>query len=115
MGATPQSADTWADRVERWRASGLRAQDFAEREGCSAKSLAWWGSELKRRAEATKRPSRTAKADPEFLPVKVSTPRYVPFSTIEVELKSGHILRVEKGFDADTVRRLVEAIGYLAP
>jgi hypothetical protein len=108
MAAAKMSAAEWEERVARWHASGLKAKEFAEREGCSAKSLAWWGSELRRRIELSK---RSTKGSAGFVPVTVRDVPYPTSSWIEVELASGHFLRVEPGFDVATVKRLVDAIG----
>ena len=36
------SQETWANRVERWKASGLTAAEFATELGISGHSLKWW-------------------------------------------------------------------------
>lgn len=36
------SREAWAKRVERWKASGLTAAEFASRHGIAATSLKWW-------------------------------------------------------------------------
>ena len=41
----------WAERVRRWRSSGLTASAFAARERLNARTLAWWSSKLRRDAQ----------------------------------------------------------------
>jgi transposase len=42
-----RSAEHWREIVERWRASGESAREFAAREGVVAGTLSWWGNRLK--------------------------------------------------------------------
>jgi len=41
------TTETWARRVEAWRASGKRAEEFSRHEGYAASTLRWWSSKLK--------------------------------------------------------------------
>ena len=47
-----ESQDVWERRVARWKKSGLSCEAFADREGVRPTTLAWWRSELRRRAKA---------------------------------------------------------------
>ena len=38
----------WVERVEAWRESGERAEEFSRHEDFSAATLRWWASKLKR-------------------------------------------------------------------
>lgn len=101
---TKVSAADWSRRIAAWRESGLKAKDFAEREGFSYRSLIWWNGEFKRRAGGSEKAT--------FLPVQIaSAPLSVCCCFVEVELLSGHVLRVQPDFDVETVKRLVDAIG----
>lgn len=105
--STPRaSAETWRERVERWRASGQSVADFCAMESISPKTLKWWRREFQRRAEI----AQTSSSAPAFLPVVVEA-RRTRNTHIEVALASGHVLRVEPGFDLETLRRLVSALG----
>ena len=44
---TSAAAEAWAKRVEAWRASGKRAEEFSRREGYAASTLRWWASKLR--------------------------------------------------------------------
>ncbi|MGV1030505.1 MAG: IS66 family insertion sequence element accessory protein TnpA [Dermatophilaceae bacterium] len=53
-----RSAEQWGEIVERWRASGESAREFATHEGVVPGTLSWWGNRLKtdvaRRARVAK-------------------------------------------------------------
>lgn len=44
---TSAAAEAWVKRVEAWRASGKRAEEFSRREGYAASTLRWWASKLR--------------------------------------------------------------------
>jgi transposase len=110
MGAKPERAPVWQERVERWRASGLKSKEFAAREGINCRSLVWWDSEFRRRG-ALANTSSTESKRPAFVPVATKTTKGAVGASIELVLASGHRLRVDKGFDAETLRRLLAVVG----
>ena len=61
-------AAEWAKRVERWKRSGLSAEEFSAREGLRAARLSWWRWYLSR-----KEPHRdvAAPSKPQFVPARV--------------------------------------------
>ncbi len=93
----------WRDRVTRWRASGLNVRDFCRREGLSEPSFYSW-----RRALAERDADAVAPDAPAFVPVHVRADPAPP--ALEVVLRSGHLLRVPRGFDPDQLRRVVAAL-----
>jgi hypothetical protein len=109
MARKRERASVWRDRVERWRGSGESAETFAQREGVLPRTLSWWASELKRRGEAT---SSKRLPTPSFLPIAIGASPYSGDGMIEIELRSGHLIRVERDFHIETLRRVVEAIGH---
>jgi transposase len=97
--------EDWAERVKRWKKSGLTAAEFGEREGIEAKQLHWWKWHLGKKEvpSASESPLR-------LLPVSVVPSRDVRVSEetpLEIVLQSGHILRVARGFDAATLRSVL--------
>lgn len=76
-------------------ASGLSVLEFATREGMDPNRLYRWRSRLKGQAKDV----------PTF--VEIVTPTLKP---IEVVLRTGRVVRVANGFDAATMRRLVELL-----
>jgi hypothetical protein len=96
--------EDWAERVKRWKKSGLTAAEFGEREGIEGKQLHWWKWHLgKQEVPSVSEP-------PRLLPVRVVPSRDVGVSkepSLEIVLQSGYILRVARGFDAATLRSVL--------
>lgn len=104
------SAEEWQKRVERWRDSGLPAEQFAAELGINAGTLKFWGYKLnKAKREAAgvvapakrKRPVRV----PSFVEVRAARATSAP--AFELELGNGRRLRVPTEFDVDAFRRLL--------
>jgi hypothetical protein len=93
-----ESRTQWAARVARWRASGLRAADFAAREGVKANTLRWWASAC----------NRLACRRPAFIEVSVPVPALG--GRVEVVLPDGMMIRLSGEFDAAVLRRAVAAL-----
>jgi hypothetical protein len=97
MRATRATEETWARRVESWRASGETADAFAQDKGYEGSTLRWWSSRLGR-------------GSPQFL-------RLVPKARA-VEVDAGLVVevgracvRVKAGFDAKLLAEVVAALG----
>ena len=109
------SRDEWSKRVERWRESGLSAEEFATEIGVNANSLRHWGWRLgaeKRRGE--RRPARKSEPRMEFIEVAslaMETPPVSAGAMFEVVLASGATVRVPSGFDGAALRRLLDVVG----
>lgn len=92
--------------LEAYEASGLSVAEFARRHGLGPQRLRWW---KKRRAEEVG-PALS------FVPVHVAaapspeTQRAAGGASMEVVLARGRRIRVEPGFDADALARLVRAL-----
>jgi hypothetical protein len=100
--------EDWAERIKRWKNSGLTAAEFGEREGLAAKQLHWWSWHLGRKpvASASEAPLR-------LLPVRVVPSRAEGVreaTPLEIVLQSGHILRVASGFDPATLRSVLSVL-----
>jgi transposase len=96
--------EDWAERVERWKKSGLTAAEFGEREGIQGKQLHWWKWHL------GKNEAPSASETPRLLPVRVVQSRDVGVSKgtpLEIVLQSGHVLRIPHGFDPATLRSVL--------
>lgn len=90
--------EQWAKRVESWKRSGLTAAQFASRHGLSPRSLSWWKWRL----------STSARAAPPVVEVVALTRQSGdPF---ELVLGERVRVRVPAGFDAEDLRRLLEAV-----
>jgi hypothetical protein len=99
----PARERLWRKRLSRWKACGLKACEFCEREGVTPTALAHW------RKEIATRDARAANAGaPVFVPVHITPPAAaVP---IEVGLAGGRVVRVPPGFDPAHLRAVVAAV-----
>jgi hypothetical protein len=105
MGRVRHDEEFWRERVQRWAASGLRAREFAQREGLRPERLFFW----KRRLGDS---SALAIAGVTFGRVAVqasSTQRTV--EPLEVVTRSGHTVRVRGYFDEALLLRLLTVLG----
>ncbi len=107
------SPEVWRERVERWKASGLQAKEFAAAENLSPRSLSWWQWQLQRRSEVpaiTKRTRRAKKraTSMSFVPVVVRAAEATP---MEIVLPGEIRVRIDVGFDEATLLRLVRTLG----
>ncbi|MCC7108310.1 MAG: hypothetical protein IT382_03400 [Deltaproteobacteria bacterium] len=108
----------WRGRLTRWAKSGLRADEFAEREGVTVSTLYRWARRLElgpvKQGRGRPRNLRSV-APPGLLPVIVTpavvTPEPAPAPVLEVLLRGGEVVRVPPGFDDDTLARIVRALG----
>ena len=101
----------WAERVRRWKASGLTAEAFAAQRGFKGSTLLWWSSRLQRQ-------ERASFAQPEaplaFVEVKLPTPGKLSDTVIEIEFRDG--VRVRVGRQCETSHlQLVLAAARIAP
>ena len=78
--------------------SGLSMAAFAERRGIVAQRLYWWRKKLGDELDE----------DVELLPVKVDEPRRG--EPVLVMLRSGHMLKVGRGFDEQAFTRVVAVL-----
>jgi len=102
----------WQKRVDRWKASGLTAKEFAAEMGVNAGTLQFWSSKLKRREVRVVAPRAPRVAVPvasSFLEVRPISVRDVD-ARIEVELANGRRLHVPPTFDATVLQKLIAAL-----
>jgi hypothetical protein len=103
----------WSHLIEERAGSGQSLRDFAAEKGVVASTLAWWGSEIKRREArragrlVPRRPEKKPKPIP-LVPVTIADDN--ADSVFEVALPSGAAVRVPGNFDADSLRRLVAVL-----
>ena len=100
---TETTREKWAERVARWKASGLTAAQFQARTGIRAGSLRYWQWRLRK-----ERHPQRARAFVEVAPAAIVAA--VASESLEVVLSRGLRLRVPPRFDADAVRQLVDAL-----
>jgi hypothetical protein len=95
----------WLERVREWRASGKRAEEFAEGRGFKGSTLRFWASTLRK---AERDPRVAGKPGVRFLRVV----RQSPESELAIEVAVGKArVVVRPGFNAALLRQLVDALG----
>ncbi|HEX4469907.1 MAG TPA: hypothetical protein VH080_10245 [Gemmatimonadaceae bacterium] len=105
------SAGEWQKRIERWRESGLTADQFAAELGINAGTLRFWGYKLNK-AKSGESDGATAQRERK----KTTAPTFVEVRTegrdagFELELSRGRRLRVPQGFDAKALVRLLAVL-----
>jgi hypothetical protein len=108
-----EAARRWAKRVEAWRASGERAEEFSRREGCSASTLQWWASRLKhgaRKAPQVRLARVVRTAHPPEVPASSVTASRRGLILIELA-RVGARIAVEPGADRATLAMVCEVLG----
>ena len=99
----------WQKRIERWKDSGLSAEQFAAELGINAGTLRYWKYSFDKAARppaAPKTASVPAKASD---PVEVR-PVVAPAAVFELELGSGRRLRIPAQFEATALERLLAVL-----
>ncbi len=113
----------WRKAIGRWRKSSLPVKAFCQQEGFSDASFYTWRKKLspggarrrsgqgaKHRPGAGKKPrprkpATGSKETPLFLPVR-TVESCTTGGSVEIELRSGRVLRTGPDFDAQTVAHL---------
>jgi hypothetical protein len=107
----------WSKRVERWQESGLTAKEFAAELDVSPNSLTFWKWKLGRERRAPKADA-TSTVKPndvttlqflQLVPAQADAPNS-PVS-LEVVIRRELVVRVPRGFDEETLTRVVRALG----
>ena len=86
-----------------WRKSGLRLETFAKERGLVPQRLRWWKEKLE-----GKRTGSEHSESLKLLPVQVVEPAPAKRGEpVAVYLRSGHIVKVGRGFDEEAFARVV--------
>ncbi len=86
-----------------WRKSGLSIERFCELRGLVPQRLYWWKKKLE---PAPKAPVKAA-APLALLPVQVAPPARQRGEPVMVLLRSGHVIKLGRGFDEEAFARAV--------
>lgn len=100
-------AARWSEHEARgalsaWKKSGLPLDTFAKKCGIVPQRLRNWRKKLD---GATTTALATTDAPVQLLPVQVTTPKRG--EPVAVYLRSGHVVRVGRGFDEDAFSRVI--------
>jgi hypothetical protein len=95
-------APRWSEHEARgvlnaWRKSGQKLEVFARERGLVSQRLRNWRKKLEGKPPAT--------GELALLPVEVTSPRRG--EPVAIYLRSGHVVRVGRGFDEDALKRVV--------
>jgi hypothetical protein len=91
----------WRRRILQWQQSGLSVRTFCARHGLTQANFYLWRRELQRRDEGVV----------SFAPVEVvGSEASGPASGVEIHLGGNRRVRVEPGFDALTLQRVVAVL-----
>ena len=104
--------EEWAERVGRWRRSGLTAKEFARSVGINSGTLTYWACRLgreRRGRDAASPRSGSSRRTPEvgFVELMAGSGSDGRF---EVELGNGRRLRVPASFEAAVLERLLAVL-----
>lgn len=101
------SRDEWAKRVERWRDSGVSAEQFAAELGINAGTLKYWKYKLGEPVPMKK----AGNGKLSLLPlVEVHSAPVAQHAGFDIEVRGGRRVHVPAGFDADALKRLLAVL-----
>ena len=108
MGNERASREEWRKRVDRWKESGLSAQQFAAELGINAGTLQFWKYKLKRQdGNVSGRRVRRPAARMVSSLVEIRPAAVVPESRFEVDFGNGRVVRVPATFDPAALKALL--------
>ncbi len=92
--------------ISAWRKSGLSIEQFARERGLVPQRIYWWRKKL----EGSGKPAAKSTAMA-LLPVQVTPPsRQTRGEPVAVFLRTGHIVKVGRGFDEEAFARVVAVL-----
>src|SRR5690606_22465498 len=120
LGCMTETQRIWAERFREWKDSGKTLREFTEGRPYKAVTLAWWGSELRRRGLLDRtglrgRRARTAEKTPPIRLARVvcrpapTSVRSGSSSGVIIELDGARVV-VEREFDAGVLGNVVRAL-----
>lgn len=109
MGRQRQGRAVWAERVRRWRESGLTGREFAAQLGVNANTLAYWRYRLGSEQDGPQgRCAKSGAVAPLQFVELVSAPAAAGGDDrFEIGLADGRVVRVPPRFEDATLRRLL--------
>ena len=113
MGSTTSPRARQMRRVlARWQRSGLTLREFGQQRRIPVSTLTWWRQVFRRAGETVNAGTKNAPASDAVVFTEVPPRAIVPTPSpvMEIVLRSGHVLRVPSGADADTLQRVLEAL-----
>jgi hypothetical protein len=102
----------WQKRIERWKDSGLSAEQFAAELGVNAGTLRHWKYFLGKRASGATVATRAPAAAADLVEVPPAVVVASSTSGFELELGAERRLRIPAQFDADALKRLLAVLEH---
>jgi hypothetical protein len=93
--------------LARWERSGLTLREFGQRHGIPLSTMTWWRQVFRRAGEPVNAAAGNAVVFTEV--PRAATGPAVP-AIVEIVLRSGHVVRVPGGVDADTLQRVLQTL-----
>jgi hypothetical protein len=111
---TRTSRAEWRKRIERWRESGLSAEQFAAELGVNVGTLRHWKYFLAKEGNADRgqkraRKQRQPESFVEIAPAAVSAKSAFTHEAFELEI-AGRRVRIPSGFEAEALSRLIAVL-----
>jgi hypothetical protein len=106
------SREEWCKRVERWKDSGLTAEQYASELGINAKTLQFWKYKLAKPAPSALRARRRPRVEAVSL-IEVR-PASAEGGAFELELSGGKRLRIPVTFEVESLERLLAVLARTA-
>lgn len=103
------SRDEWRKRVERWKDSGLTAEQYASELGINAKTLQFWKYKLAKPEPSARRARRSPSVEA-ALPLVEVRPALNEGGAFELELSGGKRLRIPAAFEVGPLERLLAVL-----
>jgi hypothetical protein len=107
------SREEWRKRVERWKDSGLTAEQYASELGINAKTLQFWKYKLGRpQPPGGRRPTPSGRERLETaLPLVEVRPTFpIGGAVFQLELGGGKRLHIPATFEAEPLERLLAVL-----
>jgi transposase len=104
----PSKEQFWRAHVTRWQASGLSVRDYCARHRLTEPSFYAWRRTLAQRPDNV--PAAVAAPVVTFVPLHVQPATADTSAALEVVLGNGRRLRVPAGFDAATLRAVLDVL-----
>ena len=104
----PSKEQFWRAHVTRWQASGLTVRVYCARHRLTEPSFYAWRRTLGQRPDDV--PAAVTAPAVTFVPLRVQPATADNAAPLEVVLGNGRRLRVPAGFDAGTLRAVIEVL-----
>jgi hypothetical protein len=113
LGSTTSPRARQMRRVlARWQRSGLTLREFGQQRRIPLSTLTWWRQVFRRGGEQVDAAPKSAPPSDAvvFTEVARSAVRPTTIPVLEVVLRSGHMVRVPAGADAETLKQVLQVL-----